>query len=463
MDPPVPRTAEAIWFRHHRDREIAAPSYLFGPVADDYRLVWVKCTRKCLTQISKGMEYVTDFGDDLDGPALVISVGIGLGMVAGILLGSVEFVIIGAINLVIMIAMAMAAICMGVLLRAAEVTRRFIGNIVLCCPLCGKLVSPCPVYLCPNCSKRHQDTRPGPYGITIRTCSCGKRFGTSLLMGAGSLLAECPHCRRLLPSHFGRDPVIVIPFFGAKNVGKTQLMYTFVEALETLTASYGGELEFADGDSADRLTEIGAELAAEGRPPITLPEAPRAYTLRFKRGLSQRLIFIFDAAGELHYAPERLDELNYLDKARTMIFVVDPLAAEGIWTQIPKRYRESLLRMRASRHEIRTSYGQTREHLRQLGNRRKRTQLAFVISKSDILARTEVRTPDPHDQDAMRTWVADRSGLELGNLVRESEQSFTNVRFFQTNAAYDPDEPPDVSVQRLARWLMNAGGIRFGG
>ena len=49
----------------------------------------------------------------------------------------------------------------------------------------------------------------------------------------------------------------------------------------------------------------------------------------------------------------------------------------------------------------------------------------------------------------------------MGNLVRESLQSFADVRFFHTSAAAAADGVPDESVDTLARWLLESEGIKL--
>jgi hypothetical protein len=51
----------------------------------------------------------------------------------------------------------------------------------------------------------------------------------------------------------------------------------------------------------------------------------------------------------------------------------------------------------------------------------------------------------------------------MGNLVRESAQSFAAVKFFHTAAPVTEDGTVDTSIEALARWLMQSEGIQFGG
>ncbi len=63
---------------------------------------------------------------------------------------------------------------------------------------------------------------------------------------------------------------------------------------------------------------------------------PKGYSLRVAppQG-AERVVHVFDAAGEVFASRERTQELRYLRIARTFLFVVDPLSVESFRLRVP--------------------------------------------------------------------------------------------------------------------------------
>lgn len=465
-DPPQPRSAWASnWLAGHKDHGIAKPSYFFGPVADDVEAVIWGCAKRCRTCFMEGICLVRGMVSEAASAAsaveFVIAAGILIGLVAGGVAGLVLTATLAVLNLVVTIVITLGALFVCAALRLLDTIRRLVYKVRMPCPACHKPMAPYPAYLCPGCSESHKDIRPGVRGIAFRNCECQARFKTSLLIGAVKLVAECPGCGARLPSRFGVAPEIVIPFFGGLNAGKTQLMYTLAKTLHILVTVSGGSIEFED-DAKERLDRIETDLAINGRPDKTLPETPRAYILRLTLGPQQRLIFLFDAAGELHYSQSGLSQLNYLDKARVLVFVADPLAADDLWAQIPAQSQEELAKIRSARAESELAYQKTRDHMRRMGSKKKYSRLALVVSKADLLEEAGIMSVPQMDESSVRDLVQRRRGLDMADEMREATQSFAAVKFFHTAAIMGDLGLPDPSVEKLVRWLMLAEGIQLG-
>jgi hypothetical protein len=460
LEPPQLRGGRRrAWLGKHEDEAIAEPSYYFGPVADDIEDVVVGWLVRCWMWFQLGTALVGMILDGSESGLVFVAVaGIFAGLIIGGLIGMAVGVVFALVNLVIAAITVLVALLIWAILRFVDELRRLIYVVQMPCPVCHKKVTPYPVYLCPSCAQPHQDIRPSPRGIYLRNCECTASFKTSMLTGAANLVARCPHCGTGLPKKFGKVPEIVIPFFGGLNVGKTQLMYTLTEALNLLVTTNGGTIAFED-DTEERLTKIGDDLKTDGKPAKTLRETPKAYTIRLKLGLEERLIFLFDAAGELHYSPSALGQLNYLDKARVLVYVADPLAADDVWAEIPEGFRVTLGDMRSSKAEGELAYQQTREHMRRMGGKRKYAKLALVVSKADVLEMAGITSVSGPADEAARDLVQRRRGLDMADEVREAAQSFAAVEFFHTSAILGDLGLPDGSVEELARWLMLSEGI----
>jgi len=252
---------------------------------------------------------------------------------------------------------------------------------------------------------------------------------------------------------------IVIPFFGCIKAGKTQLMYTLTSALSDLATETGGTVLPADDANRDEIERLRARMSITGSPGPTTPRSPEALVLRASFGPSERNIYLFDAAGELHYRPDRLDEMRYLDKAKTLVFVADPLAADGIWARLSADQQREYAAIRSDWAGVELAYELPREQIRRMGGKGHAMRLAFVVTKADVLAGTRVRA----QFGSVREMVVDPDGMDLGNIAREAEQSFGHVDYLETAATTGEEAPPHESVEALARHLLDAEGIRFRG
>ncbi|MGH3273919.1 MAG: TRAFAC clade GTPase domain-containing protein [Streptosporangiaceae bacterium] len=462
---PAPRAAvrESDEGETHADRLMAIPSYFFGPVTADLGYVIRMGARNCRLCFSGGLDLARSaLKSDLSIFSKVAGIGIFLGVGLGGLIGVTVAAVMGIVNLLAVFTTVLVALSAWGLFRAVDWVRRAVANVRMVCTACGDKVRGYPMYRCPGCTELHEDIRPGPYGVLSRWCRCRTRLPTSLLFGAGHLAAICPACRAGLPDGFGRIPDITIPFFGAVNVGKTQLMHRLVQALQELSAANGATIEF-HGDTEERLNRLGHFLVTDGRPTKTRVGVPQGYTLLLTLGSVKRYISLFDAAGELHYSRETLAQLKYLGHSRILIFVADPLAADGVWESIPADCREHLaeLKLRSTKQDIHISYEKTRGQMRELGIKAKFARLAFVVSKADVLEDAGLHISSQVRGQAVKDWVSDSDGLDMADEVREAEQGFATAEFFRTAAVMKDGGPRDRSVEILAQWLLWSEGIRL--
>jgi len=454
------RPTSLMILKGHIDENLALPSYYFGPIFDDLKEVTQVTSRRCLDFFESGADYANGLLS-MSAPLIGIVAwsGIWLGIIAGGAVGLAGSVVVALIHLLVAVILLLVAQCVALLLRFLDSIRLFLSGVRMTCPNCAETVAPYPVYICPRCSELHKDIRSGPYGIGRRTCKCGQRLPTLLLIGASRLTAICPICGAPLPPKFGVAPEIVLPFIGGVNAGKTRLMYSIVLALGELVTELGGVMKPV-GDTEGRIGRINTQLSTTGSSSKTIASAPKAYVLHVTLGANQRLVYLFDAAGELHYGVDRLEDLRYLDKATTFIFVVDPLAWDSIWLQLPSERRRELGTVRSDAGSAELAYHQTREQMRKLGRDGNSARMAFVISKYDLLAGTDAYVERSHAAARQLLWDACR--LDMGDVAREASQSFSAIEFFQTTSVPDQDGAPDDSVRDLAKWLMQSEGVVFG-
>ena len=388
-----------------------------------------------------------------------LAIGIAIGTFLGALAGSIAAAVMLFVHLIIIVISVLSALCTCGVLKVVDLLIRSFRNIKMTCPICASNVRPYPVYKCRRCGALHREIRPGSRGVAVRTCTCGARLPTLILTGTTRLTALCPRCKSELPPRFGKVPEIVIPFFGCIKAGKTQLIYVLVKTLEALVADSDGEIELL-GDTRDRMERIGRQIGTTGEPGKTVAHAPQAHILRLKLSSGERLVYLFDAAGELHYRFAGLEQMAYLDKARTMVFVADPLASDSIWDDLTEDQRVELANVRPSSAETEVSYQMTREQMRRSKHSDYAERLGFVVSKADLLS--DRWTQFEQSGRGARDFVGQVDGMNMGNLVREATQNFSDVHFFKTTAMIDELGSPDESIKALALWLMSVEGINLG-
>jgi len=451
------RSAKIFRLTERPDRKVAQLSYFFGPAEADARAIGRAAIGRCGRSVSKGSR-TAENAMKIDAIFLrtILGNGMQIGLVAGTVVGTMVTALVAFVHMATMAASTILAITVGMSLRAIDTAMRFIGGIVIRCPnpQCSRPVRPYPAYRCSGCGELHKDIRPGPYGIVWRICTCGTRLPTLLITGTANLMATCRLCGTELHPRTGKAAEIVISFFGGANTGKTQLIYSLVAALKNIDERLHVE---PNRETAERLNRIAETLASSGRTSPTLMNVRQPYVLHLRLGLSERLIYLYDAAGEIHYKLATLKRSVYHNKGRTVVFVADPLAADNVWDRLSTEEQQELSPLRSQYDDSELAYEQTREHMRRLGREDKHMRIAFVVSKGDLLP--AAIQANGTSEDTARKTMTDLEGLDLGNLVREASQSFKSVNFFQTSALVNDAGYPDESVIMLARWILRSEGI----
>jgi Double-GTPase 2 len=451
-----PGDMEASWVgraaaaRKHADHEHTFSQYYFGPVADDFSAIMRGAVEKQWSSVKAGWSQADDLiggSDSLIGVG--VGIGIGFGIPIGAFCGAVITVVIVLIHAAIAILCTTMAALSAVVLRGADTVHRYLAGVHLTCPVCAQTVRPYAAYRCPSCHELHRDVRPGRRGIVKRVCTCGSRLPTLLILGATRLTAVCPRCGVTLPPRFGGVAEVVIPLFGSVKAGKTRLIYMIITAIQELVTANGGTVQLLN-HTKDEVDRIAAQLAATGSPSPTVPKSPEAFVLRVKLRFNMRDIYLYDGAGELHYRSDSLDGLSYLDKTNTLIYVVDPLAADGVWDRLTASQQDTFNSIRSDLTEAELAYELSRDQIRRLKGKRRPERLAFVVTKCDALAAAQVLDPDT----AVRNLVNDEKWMNMGNIVREAEHSFHQVEYFKVAAMADVSGSVDASVTALASWLL---------
>ncbi|WP_327006423.1 hypothetical protein OHA72_03550 [Dactylosporangium sp. NBC_01737] len=313
---------------------------------------------------------------------------------------------------------------------------------------------PYPSYKCATCGAMHHDVRPGRYGVLTRTCACGNKLPTLLMLGSHRMPGYCPKCHEPLPPGSGQAPEIVLPVFGASNAGKTQLMVLLALAAQERFERRGQKVEPADDYTRDWIKDQSQHMSKMGMPQKTAKELRAPYVLHIRSGRrGSRTLKIFDVAGEIFDTSEHIDGLRYAMAARTFVFVLDPLAIERFWTSLDDKLRTKLASVRSVR-EPASIFENATVAFEQMDLTLTRTRLVVAVSKADLVE-AELEQAGVSSDASLRTWLCE--DLDQINMVNAMEQRFASVEFVLTSAVRRDDTVDDSVVRFMDAVLTNEG------
>ncbi|MEU5883577.1 hypothetical protein [Spirillospora sp. NPDC047279] len=378
---------------------------------------------------------------------------IWLAVCAGILAAAVPAVVLAALLTVlyaVVAAVGLAAWLVCVLVLAL-VERGFMayGRILQTCPhpFCYERVG-LPVYACPNpdCDARHPRLAPGRAGAFRHVCRCGTRLPTTVPLGRFRLAAYCPHCEGRLPERIGRVRVEPLPFVGGPAAGKTTFMFLGIRALHARARAVQGRLAFVEQRHAQAYAGAIREFQRGGRLAKTGPELPLATMVDVEMpGRARRILYLFDPAGEHYTGATEVESLRYLDHGEALLFIVDPFALPQVRRSLTAEERGLVDRSAASSEEDPADTLQRLlNELRSRPDRGRQRRVAVVVTKTDLLERTEIGSPLRGGTD-LRGWLG---GVGLGNTVRTLDQVAGQVRYLGSGLATDP-----ADVAGLLGWV----------
>jgi hypothetical protein len=364
-----------------------------------------------------------------------------------------------------------AVVVLRVLDRLAGLVRRSAGT----CPRCYE-ISALPVYRCPGAhgdTAMHRDVRPGLLGVFYRRCGCGRRLPTTVVRAARKMTAYCPLCGAGLHQGAGVATDLRVPVFGAPSSGKTHLVMAAIVGLTRGVSE--SRVTLADEHSRRTYNAYAQVIDSRGSASKTdAAHQPIAVTLRFRTGKREALLHVYDAAGEALSDPERNAGYQYLDGARTLIFVLDPFAVPGIRHRYQRTFDSLFRAANVSADLPEPSYQNVATRLRQSGVRTDRRRLAFVVSKLDLIRQLPDLQGLSDDGDQVRAWLL---GEGMDNLVQSAERDFREVRYFAVSATDTTlgrgplapfgwlleDEPITLPEQRAAGERLDGETTKAGG
>lgn len=424
--------------------------YLSGPAGRDLRRIADLTWRETVQVAEKAQAWLKDrfFRPGVDNYRRAVGALIAAGLIAGAVIAALVTAIVAAGALLVWGLLFVLAKGLLYTLRGVDSALSQLRGIKLTCPACHHRVV-YPAYDCPNpaCTHRHTDVRPGKYGLLRRTCACGERMPTLLVLGSHRMTAYCPHCEAPMAEGAGTAREIVVPMLGATTAGKTRMMLALAQTLTgTLAASAADE---PTGTSLRRMQEA---LHARGETRKTIAEdAVRAYSFNLGQR-TRRLVHIYDPPGEDFSDSARLQARRFLRGAHAFVFVVDPFAIPDVWNSLDPVAQRDYQALRSSQPPS-YIFEQVLENLTGMGVRTADKSLAVAVTKSDLTAGLPIC--DGLEED-VRAWLSDRVGM--ANMVRSIEKSFGKVRWFHTSARFTP-AGVDPNVRDLLAWTLSRNGV----
>lgn len=390
------------------------------------------------------------------GILLPTSVALAFGAVAGMVAGLAAYAGLILATALLMLALGLVWAFGWLALGAVEGLFRLWRRIRQSCPYAGcyRRIS-LPTYECPRCGQLHRRIAPNQYGLLRHDCRCGAALPTAIVLGRHRMTALCPRCDRPLPQRVGRVPVVTVPVVGGPAAGKTTFLCLAVSALHTRLTDVGAAVGFAES-SQERVFSSGRrQLRGGGVLDKTVQRMPDGVMLDVGiGGRSDRILYLFDPAGESYAAADGVEAQGYLDHAEGLIIVVDPFAVDAVVRSLTEAERAATRTVAgpvgAAEAQPDGVVGRLFDLLRSRSSATKLRRIAVVVSKTDALEKTDIGRGLAAGGD-VQDWL-DQVGW--GNNLRLLRQNATEVDYF-TSALDLADDRYLAPLQWLAGISVN--------
>jgi hypothetical protein len=445
---PVPGPGDRAW-----------PNYFVRQVRHDVDRVGTLTARR----IKHLWRFTHGWWDDEDVIILVVAtfpvwLPVEAGLAAVTAAAAVTFLAgVVIIGLVTLLAWAAGVLC-GTALRLRERWRQRRFAFDACCVRCHE-VTRLPAFKCPGphgdgrADGLHRDVRPGRRGVLWRRCGCGHRIPTTVRRASRSLRPLCPMCLTPLPAGSGAVTDVRVAFFGASGAGQTSLVLSSLAAIADRGERGAVSVAAAD-DESDRQCRAATGLRAGAWPrPAGDRQQAQITTVRLRSTGDGTLLHLFDTPGKALVDPVLNEQFAFLESARTLVFVINPLQLPPVATLLGRPGRADRARTAAAT-DPEDAYQASVNRLRLWGVRTSRQRLAVVLTNAGLLEHLrEEDRPAGADSAAVRDWLI-RTG-RLDNVVWAAERDFGRTHFFLHSADGGAAGGQDGSM-RLLTWLLRA-------
>jgi len=378
---------------------------------------------------------------------------------------------ITVIQLTILISFyAVASIFVGAVILADWVYCQ-IHKIVSHCPNCQAKFT-LPMYVC-ECGNKHNNLRPGIYGIFKRECNCGRILSTSFLNGRNKHDAHCPACGYDIADDITSS--VCIPIIGGANSGKTCYVNMTMLSIQKNAARYGLSFAYEKNDRDEYENNVSAYLSKGKYPPKTQDMDNLTY-YQFALtppGAIKQMISLCDVAGELYdiqASGDNITKQKGLRFANAFILIIDPLSITEYRNEVAKTM--NLTNYRGSKQPIDEVVDTLINTLQNIFNVKAadllKTEVAVVFTKADIPGLSQLIGRDAILKNTPSTDI--KAKYETQNklcedfLKRYNEANFLrilkrfkNVQFFTCSALGHPENGQafvPVGVEEPFFWLV---------
>lgn len=443
--------------------EPAFRQYFFKKSFDDLSLTVKEAWGGLSAASQKGVKWLEG-----DFPKIVEACFVGVIVIGGALtIGiAIPLVAFTAIHFLVVCALAGLFILLAVLFQAIETVNLLRRGIFIACPHggCYRKI-PLPIYQCPKCGAEHKRLVPGAYGVLRRRCECGNMLPTLFLFKRHDLPSFCPHCRRPLP---GMEPVRAFhfPIIGGSSAGKSSFLMAALVELQDFRIP-GFTIEPVGQRPKQSLEEVRRAYYSGQLLKKTSELTPDAFLARVV-GPTPRLLYFYDAAGEVFQGSDALLEHQHLSYASSIFFLVDPFSLPAVQAALARECQQ-LGQLRPSEEEPAHVYARLVTAMRKIGGKERftTTPIAVILTKTDanpIVALNSQwsRAAGPEERSAaIRRWLQD---MGQSNLLILIEQDFGPVRYFSSSAlgrlperSSEPFRPRGVIDPVL--WVLESNGV----
>lgn len=315
-----------------------------------------------------------------------------------------------------------------------------------------------PSYRCsnPECNHVHRNILPGPLGVAYRRCECGTQLPTTIARASKVMQAVCPVCNQDMPQGSGLRKSIEIAVIGAIGAGKSRLIAASTVGLQDRLARDGAELAPLTPEG-QRIIEQSREDLRTKTPTIKTARAarPRGVPLVVTPAKGRPVeLHLFDAAGEYFADWDSTSELRYLDNARAILFVLDPLALTTVAHEMEVAGRDGEVVIASGNQE--DAYASAIDRLRQEGIPTKKRSLGVVISKGDVLVSQSCGQGLASASSAdLRRWLINQNeDLFVGRMERD----FKVVEYFLIDSMETDDLDSDRHPLVPVAWVSKVSG-----
>ena len=375
--------------------------------------------------------------------------------VYGVVVRTSTWIVVTALKIIARIYMMFQNLYAGRLKKQEQKERAAI-HAEIHCPACYREIS-IPAYKCPVCGEQHNDLAPGNLGLHERICQCGTVLPIGVKNAAHKLEAFCPYCSYELSAGSGTRRLARVPVFGPPLVGKSLFLHSTVGKLERGDAA--GVMVQPLSDHSKRFIDTSREFVADQRTinqtPVDLKEP--AISLLATTASEQIEIHFMDAAGEKFTSIDTAADLTYLDSAKTLILVVDPLSIADINIQISS---EAKTKYRPAAKSANDAYGAVVDRLLNSSTDLNTRHLAVVVSKADAINELFPNHPISGSSSQVREWLMDNGADEL---VRRAEIDFgQNVTYFAIDSVNHERGISEFDPLNVIEWIIECSGSTLG-